>query len=145
MRKPASGSAGICAPAGGSFGDDCAPGSPPCQEGLCLDLGTAQLCTRGCDDTHPCSSGFSCESGLLEGTTTNVKVCFPDGGGGVGSACAFGPAACQSHLCLKKDSGNVCTRSCTVDADCPSKWVCAQEAMTDGTQVTVCLPPGTTP
>ena len=74
-----------------------------------------------------------------------VKVCFPDGGGGVGSACAFGPAACRSHLCLKKDSGNVCTRNCTVDADCPDKWVCAQEAMPDGTLTNVCLPPGTTP
>ena len=148
-QKPAAGVSGICAPAGGSFGDDCAPGSPPCQEGLCLDLGTAQLCTRGCDDTHPCATGFSCQSGTLQqsnGTLGSaVKVCFPDGGGGVGSACAFGPAACQSHLCLKKDSGNVCTRNCTVDADCPDKWVCAQEAMPDGTLTNVCLPPGTTP
>jgi hypothetical protein len=72
-------------------------------------------------------------------------VCFPDGGGGVGSSCVFGPAACQSHLCLKKDSGNVCTKACTVDADCPDKWVCAQERMPDGTAINVCLPPGTTP
>ena len=140
---------GICAPVGGSFGDDCAPGSPPCQEGLCLDLGTAQLCTRACDAQHACASGFSCQSGTLlnsdgsPGSTT--EVCFPDGGGGVGSACAFGPAACQSHLCLKKDSGNVCTRACTVDTDCPAQWTCAEEKMPDGTALHVCLPPGTLP
>ena len=69
----------------------------------------------------------------------------PTGGGGVGSACAFGPAACQSHLCLKKDSGNVCTRQCVVDADCPAQWVCAEEKTPDGTLMNVCLPPGTTP
>jgi hypothetical protein len=146
---PAAPGTGICAPAGGSFGDDCAPGSPPCQEGLCLNLGTAQLCTRGCDVTTACPGGFSCQSGTLslsDGTLGSaVKVCFPDGGGGVGSSCVFGPAACQSHLCLKKDSGNVCTKACTVDADCPDKWVCAQERMPDGTAINVCLPPGTTP
>ncbi|MFN2547286.1 MAG: hypothetical protein ABR567_07640 [Myxococcales bacterium] len=144
-QKPAAGSAGICAPAGGSFGDDCAPGAPPCQEGLCLDLGTAQVCTRACDDVRACPAGFSCQSGTLEGAGTKVRVCFPDGGGAVGSACAFGPAACQSHLCLKKDSGNVCTKACTVDADCPDQWACAREAMPDRTQVNVCLPPGTAP
>lgn len=143
-QTPAAGT-GICAPSGGSFGEDCAPGSPPCQEGLCLDLGTAQLCTRGCDVTHACPSGFSCQSGTLEQAGSAVKVCFPDGGGGVGSACTFGPAACQSHLCLKKDSGNVCTKGCTVDADCPDKWVCAAEKEPDGTDLNVCLPPGTTP
>ena len=146
---PSAPGTGICAPVGGSFGDDCAPGSPPCQEGLCLDLGTAQLCTRACDAQHACQSGFSCQSGTLalaDGTLGSaVKVCFPDGGGGVGSACAFGPAACQSHLCLKKDSGNVCTRPCTVATDCPASWSCAAEKMPDGTSVNVCLPPGTLP
>jgi hypothetical protein len=147
--KPASGTSGICAPAGGSFGDDCAPGSPPCEEGLCLDLGTAQLCTRGCSVDGDCALGFSCQSGQLQQTDGtlggSVKVCFPSGGGGVGSSCSFGPAACQSHLCLKKDSGNVCTEKCTVTGDCPDKWACAPEPMPDGTQVNVCLPPGTTP
>ena len=142
-------SPGICAPVGGSFGDDCSPGSPPCEEGLCLDLGTAQLCTRACTGDGDCQTGFSCQPGTLQqsdGTLgADVKVCFPAGGGGVGSACAFGPAACQSHLCLKKDSGNVCTEKCSVTADCPDKWSCAGEPMPDGTQLNVCLPPGTGP
>jgi hypothetical protein len=146
---PASGAAGICAPAGGSFGDDCSPGTPPCQDGLCLDLGTAQLCSKPCSGDGDCIAGFTCQSGTLQqadGTLgSSVKVCFPSGGGAVGSACVFGPAACQSHLCLKKDSGNVCTTKCTVTADCPDKWACAQEPMPDGTQVFVCLPPGTSP
>lgn len=146
---PSAPNTGVCAPAGGSFGDDCAPGSPPCQEGLCLDLGTAQLCTRGCDAAHGCPTGFSCQPGTLSLSNgalgSAVKVCFPDGGGGTGSACAFGPAACQSHLCLKKDSGNVCTKTCSVDADCPANWTCAEEKMPDGTSVNVCLPPGSLP
>ena len=141
---PVSGQQGVCAPQGGSFGDDCAPGSPPCQEGLCLDLGTAQLCTRACDATHACATGFVCQNGTTKNGDgslgAGLQVCFPDGGGGVGSACAFGPAACKTHLCLKKDSGNVCTQTCTVDADCPKTWSCASEKMAGGADTTVCVP-----
>ncbi len=146
---PAGAGQGICAPVGGSFGDDCSAGNSPCQEGLCLDLGTAQLCTRGCDATHLCPGAFSCQSGTLKNADGSlgsaVSVCFPDGGGGTGSSCAFGPAACKSHLCLKKDSGNVCTQTCAASADCPTGWQCAQEAMTDGNRVLVCVPPGISP
>lgn len=148
--QPANGAAGICAPMGGSFGDDCAPGSPPCQEGLCLDLGTAQLCTRGCDTTHPCAAGFSCQAAAVKAADGTVgsstqSVCFPDGGGDLGSACAFGPAACKSHLCLKKDSGNVCTKACLSSADCPSGWGCDTVNSATGGQVQACLPPGAGP
>ncbi len=148
--QPAAGQSGVCAPTGGSFGDDCAPGGPPCAEGLCLDLGTAQLCTRGCDATHPCATGFTCQAGTLknpDGTpgTTTTNVCFPNGGGGVGAACAFGPAACKSHVCLKKDSGNVCTAKCTGSADCPVTWSCADVAQVGGGTLSVCVPPGVGP
>jgi hypothetical protein len=142
---PAAGAPGICAPVGGSFGEDCAAGSPPCAEGLCLDLGTAQLCTRGCDAGHACPTGFSCQQGTLKGQGGSVSICFPDGGGTVGAACAFGPAACQSHLCLKKDSGNVCTLSCTADKDCPATWTCGAIAQVGGGKVSACLPPGVLP
>ncbi len=146
---PAASAAGLCAPTGGSFGDDCSAGSPPCQEGLCLDLGTVQLCTRACAATHTCVAGFSCQSGTLrqsDGTLgAAVNVCFPDGGGSAGSSCAFGPAACKTHLCLKTDSGNVCTQPCKVNADCPAQWSCGEESMPNGDRVTVCLPPGLTP
>lgn len=148
--KPPGANGGVCAPVGGSFGDDCAPGSPPCQEGLCLNLGTAQLCTRSCDATHTCASGFSCESGALQNPdgsagSTSVQVCFPDGGGEIGSACAFGPAACRSHLCLKKDSGNVCTQKCAVSTDCPANWSCASELTPSGDPENVCVPSGSGP
>jgi len=150
--KAPSGGGGVCAPVGGSFGDDCSPGHAPCQEGYCLDIGTAQLCTRGCDPAAAgtCPNGFSCQSGRLvaaDGTsTTSVRVCFPDGGGAVGSACTFGPAACTSHLCVKKDSGNVCTKECLTATDCPNEWTCGeQEVMPAGQKKIVCLPPGTGP
>ncbi len=144
-------SGGVCAPVGGSFGDDCSPGHPPCQDGYCLDIGTAQLCTKACTPggSGVCQTGFSCQPAQLiasDGTTTSgVNVCFPDGGGAVGSACTFGPAACKSHLCIKKDSGNVCTATCTANSDCPTDWSCGQTQTVGGTTVNVCLPPGTTP
>ena len=148
--QPANGQSGICAPTGGAFGADCAPGSPPCAEALCLDLGTAQLCTRGCATDRDCQTGFSCRDGTLknpDGTpgTTNTKICFPDGGGAVGAACAFGPAACKDHLCLKKDSGNVCSKMCSGPADCPASWSCGEINQVAGGTVSVCLPPGVGP
>jgi len=147
--RPAGPGGGVCAPVGGSFGADCAPGSPPCQEGLCLDLGTAQLCTRACDNSHACDAGFSCQGGSVAASdgsaSTTVQVCFPDGGGEVGSACAFGPAACKSHLCLKKDSGNLCTQTCQSAADCPATWSCAPELLPSSSQELVCVPPGSGP
>lgn len=140
---------GICAPVGGTFGDDCAPGHAACQDGYCLDIGTAQLCTKGCSPSSAgtCPTGFSCQSGKLiaadGSSSTSVQVCFPDGGGGIGSACAFGPAACKSHLCVKKDSGNVCTKTCNAAVDCPVEWTCGAEQTATGETVSVCLPPGT--
>ncbi|MBS2023833.1 MAG: hypothetical protein JST92_15625 [Deltaproteobacteria bacterium] len=151
--QEANGAAGVCAPVGGSFGDDCSPGSPPCQEGYCLDLGTAQLCTKTCDAAHACHTGFACQTADIKdqtasaGTSTpaTTQVCFPDGGGDTGAACAFGPAACKSHLCLKKDSGNVCTKTCLTATECPTDWTCDTVNNADGSQSTVCLPPGAGP
>ena len=148
---------GVCAPVGGSFGDDCSPGSPPCQNGICLDLGTAQICSQTCGGTSAtCPTGFSCEQGTTAGSITqsadggtsgdSVSVCFPNGGGGIGADCTFGPAACTSHLCLKKDSGNVCTAVCTLNSDCPATWSCLPvNDATDNNQSSVCVPPGTNP
>ncbi len=147
--QPANGANGICAPIGGSFGDDCSSGSPPCQDGLCLDLGTDQLCTQACGTGVTCPTGFSCEQGTTQGDADGgsaVSVCFPNGGGGVGADCTFGPAACQTHLCLKKDSGNVCTASCTSDTNCPATWSCLPvNDATDENQSNVCVPAGINP
>ena len=144
--QAANGAAGICAPIGGSFGDDCSAGSPPCQDGLCLDLGTAQLCTQECSAGTTCPTGFSCEAGTDASNGSSVSVCFPNGGGDSGADCTFGPAACKSHLCLKKDSGNVCTLACTADTQCPATWSCLPvNDATDTSQSKVCVPAGTNP
>jgi hypothetical protein len=147
--KPPGAGGGVCAPLGGSFGDDCSPGHAPCQDGYCLDIGTAQLCTKACGASgSACQTGFSCQAGKLisaDGSSSGtVQICFPDGGGAVGSDCTFGPAACRSHLCIKKASGNVCTATCTQNSDCPAQWSCTAESAS-GQPVTVCVPPGTSP
>lgn len=135
---------GVCAPRGGSFGADCSPGQPPCFEGVCLDLGTAKLCSRLCDEAATCPDAFSCRPGRQDdgdGTSTPVSVCFPDGGGDVGADCSFGPAACQSGLCIKKDSGNACTAPCDDATPCAAGWSCTPGVTTiDGAVVQVCLP-----
>lgn len=143
--------AGVCAPLGGTFGDDCEPGRPPCHDGHCLDIGTARLCTAACDTDDECDGksgvpgGFTCRAARsLDETgapSEEVKVCFPAGGGEVGSDCAFGPAACADRLCIKKDSGNLCTKSCGGAGDCPSGWACGPATTVDGQELTICLPP----
>ncbi|MBX5482491.1 MAG: hypothetical protein IRZ16_11745 [Myxococcaceae bacterium] len=137
---PKSGS-GVCAPMGGLFGDDCTPGRPPCQTGACLDVGTARVCTSTCAKDEDCPGGFTCrEAAPLDGSA-NVKVCFPVGGGSAGADCSFGPAACESGLCIRKDSGSICTLPCELDADCPESWVCNALSTVDGQPVQACVPP----
>lgn len=135
---PVSGS-GVCAPQGGLFGDDCSPGRPPCQTGTCLDLGTARLCTVPC--AAGCPDGFTCRKAANVDGTGEVDVCFPNGGGQAGANCDFGPAACESGLCIRKDSGPICTQPCTDIAECPEGWSCAQVPTVQDTTVTACLPP----
>lgn len=131
---------GICAPLGGLFGDDCSPGRAPCQSGTCLDLGTVRVCSVTCAGGAACPAGFSCRKAQATGGG-EVDVCFPDGGGKAGADCAFGPAACESGLCIRKDSGPICTQACTADADCPDTWRCNLLQTVDGQSVQACLPP----
>jgi hypothetical protein len=136
---------GVCAPVGGTIGADCSVGQAPCFEGVCLDLGTARVCAPECPAGATCPSGFSCRKGLLpkgDGTSEEIPVCFPDGGGDVGADCTFGPAACRSGYCLKKGSGNICTALCSVDAPCPEDFSCKEiELSTDSTKTAeVCVP-----
>lgn len=136
---PISGS-GVCAPLGGLFGDDCSPGRPPCQTGTCLDLGTARLCTTPC--AAGCPEGFACRTAANVDGSGEVEICFPNGGGQAGADCTFGPAACESGLCIRKDSGSVCTQSCNDgDPACPDGWSCTQTATVDEQTVLACLPP----
>lgn len=135
---PASGQ-GVCAPPGGNFGDDCSPGRPPCVTGACLDLGTAEICSSFCDN-QPCPPDFECKAAIDPSTGDGRQVCFPSGGGVTGGDCTFGPAACASGLCIRKDSGNICTQPCTATADCPAGWACEKTVpvgQTDAVQVCV--------
>ncbi|WP_050724995.1 hypothetical protein [Vulgatibacter incomptus] len=142
---------GVCVPRGGTFGDDCEPGRPPCRDGYCLDIGTARLCTAACGRAEDCdfasgtSGAFWCqdaemvdENGEREG---QVKVCFPRGGGELGSDCSFGPAACVGGYCIKKRSGNVCTQACSdKEAPCPEGWACEPHQTVNGKELNVCVP-----
>jgi hypothetical protein len=136
----------VCVPVGGGIGSDCSPGQPPCFEGVCLDLGTARLCTKECPTGTMCPTGFSCRHGQRprsDGAAPDeVPVCFPDGGGDIGADCTFGPPACRSGLCLKKTSGNVCTASCDNGATCPSGFKCRSVLLSDSdTKMSlVCVP-----
>ncbi|MCA2980186.1 MAG: hypothetical protein INH41_22890 [Myxococcaceae bacterium] len=137
---PVSGT-GVCAPFGGLFGDDCTPGRPPCQSGTCLDLGTTRVCSLPCP-TGQCPTGFSCRRALRsQAADQALDVCFPSGGGTAGASCAFGPAGCESGLCIRKDSGPVCTQPCTAEAECPMGWRCEALATVDDRSVQACLPP----
>ncbi len=140
---PKSGS-GVCAPTGGLFGDDCAPGQAPCQSGTCLDLGTARVCTVTCAGGSACPSGFTCRKAQVPGATGTTDVCFPNGGGKAGGSCSFGPAACESGLCIRKDSGNICTQSCTAASDCPANWACELTLSVTAQSVQACIPPALT-
>jgi hypothetical protein len=131
---------GVCAPLGGLFGDDCTPGRAPCQTGTCLDLGTARVCSLTCANGAACPMGFACRKAQLQNASGDVDVCFPEGGGQAGADCAFGPAACESGLCIRKDSGPICTLRCTMDSECPELWGC--ETLRDVTDQSVqaCVP-----
>jgi hypothetical protein len=136
---------GVCAPLGGLFGDDCSPGRAPCQSGTCLDLGTARVCTLTCP-SNSCPDGFACRtadlpgpSGAMDGGT--VPVCFPNGGGLAGASCEFGPAACSTGLCIRKDSGSICTMNCATEADCPQGWSCDVQLAVTNQSVQACIPP----
>lgn len=133
---------GVCAPPGGNFGDDCSPGRPPCTTGACLDLGTAELCSSFCD-TQGCPADFVCKAAVDPSTGAQKQVCFPAGGGVPGGDCTFGPAACASGLCIRKDTGNICTAACSAGntSDCPSGWTCEPTTTVDQQKVTVCIPP----
>lgn len=142
---------GVCAPRGGLFGDACDAGRPPCQDGHCLDLGASRLCTASCDSDGDCDiasgdpGGFVCRTARTveqgDAPADAVRICFPAGGGAIGSDCTFGAAACADQLCLKKASGNVCTHACRGGADCPAGWSCGETTTVDGRRLSLCLPP----
>jgi hypothetical protein len=136
---------GVCAPYGGEFGDDCTPGRAPCRSGLCLDIGTARLCTLGCEVDENCPDNFVCQTGQSTNDDRGeIRMCFPAGGGEIGSDCTFGPAACASRLCITRGGmgSDICTVACGDGGACPDDWVCDPEALTvDNRQIAVCVPP----
>lgn len=138
---------GICVPRGGRFGDDCEPGRPPCEDGYCLDIGSARVCTAGCGSDADCDrvsgrpGAFHCSRATLDSEhVERVNVCFPAGGGEIGSDCSFGSAACADGICLERTLGRICSRSCSQE-DCPNGWKCDLAPTLDGGEFRVCLPP----
>jgi len=139
---------GICVPRGGRFGDECGGGRPPCENGYCLDVGSARVCTAGCETDEDCDrvsgrpGAFHCSSAWMEGEPLEeVDVCFPAGGGEIGSDCSFGPAACAEGICLEWRLGRICSRRCNVQHDCPPGWRCELTPRIGGGDFQVCLPP----
>lgn len=137
---------GVCVPRGGRFGDACEPGRPPCEEGYCLDLGSDRVCTAGCESDADCdeisgrAGAYHCSGALLASETLErVSVCFPAGGGALGSDCSFGPAACADGICLEGLWERICSRGCHGEDDCPPGWSC-DYATIDGAELLVCLP-----
>lgn len=148
--EAAIGNAGaICVPSGGGFGEVCGEGRAPCADGYCLDLDTSRICTRLCGENDPCPASFRCRGAQIPGPdgmpSETVPICFPEGGGGPGADCTFGPAACAEsagmQLCLRKQSGNVCTQACSHERDCPKGWGCGLTTLVDDRELMVCLPP----
>ena len=123
---PACGGAGDCAPGErcdatsgscvpvptGALGDPCAS-NDACDSNICV-VDTAfgdNFCTRLCDETDACPTGFGCEEGL----------CRP-GRAGLGDLCGEN-ADCMSDICADGPDGPFCTRVCTED-DCPGGYGC---------------------
>lgn len=141
--QPPGAAGGVCSPRGGTFGADCSPGQPPCFQGVCLDLGTARLCTSECGTAGACATDFTCRTGRRpkgDGSFEDVSVCFPDGGGGAGADCTFGPAACRSGYCVKKSSGNVCTELCPDGGACGEGFSCTATETVDLQSIEACIP-----
>lgn len=142
-QTPVGEAGGVCSPLGGGFGADCSPGQAPCLAGACLDLGVARVCTAECEDPSECPEGFGCREARRtapDGGLEALRVCFPEGGGELGSDCSFGPAACESGYCIRKASGNLCTRPCSDTAPCPSGYVCSAESTVEGQSAELCVP-----
>lgn len=137
---------GACVPRGGRFGDACEAGRPPCEAGYCLDLGAEKVCTAGCasdadcDEVSGIEGGFHCSGAILDAEALErVNVCFPVGGGALGSDCSFGPAACAEGICLERPLGRICSRECQREP-CPPGWRCDFASVGEGAALRVCLP-----
>lgn len=89
------GGTGVCSPALGLSGQECATGAD-CVSSLCIGIPDGrQVCTRFCDAEVLCSSGFQCTR--VAGSTDAVCVPAPESsGGGGGGRCAVGAATSRS-------------------------------------------------
>jgi len=128
-------------------GPDC-PGDPgcvctsnnDCDNGHCIDVGTAKQCARKCVDS--CPSGFSCVA-ISAGGGDSVTICVPSFDR-LCEPCAKS-AACQTlgftnNACVDRGAnGAFCGVSCADDAGCPTDYACQAVKSIEGTAVKQCV------
>ena len=88
---------------------------------------------------------FACRTAQQQDGSGEVQVCFPEGGGKAGADCDFGPAACESGLCIRKDSGPLCTLPCPSGTGCPESWSCELTLTVTDQSIQACIPPSLLP
>lgn len=106
-----------------SFGVRC-DSDGQCASGMCPD----GFCTRTCDASSPCPTGFHCRAGICVGGAL----------GGPGSECATSED-CGSTApdCVDADGELICAAPCESDGSCPADSTCAPTPVGDR-----CVSPG---
>ncbi len=128
------GACGACVPANlvrglpRGIGEPCGADTE-CASGSCLqDESGLRYCSRSCDETNTCITGFHCREGLC-------RVGAP---GGIGESCqdTTNSTDCAGGAsCAQRGDTRWCTTQCSGSQPCPEDFDCI-----DAGGVTVCVP-----
>lgn len=106
------------------LGEPCAADGE-CASGSCLADGESHYCSRACDATTSCPSGYHCrESACVRGTL-----------GGIGESCVNNEDCAGGTFCAMRGSTSWCTSVCSDTVPCPEGFDCV-----DAGGVMVCAP-----
>lgn len=97
------------------IGEGCEDASE-CRSGNCYEDGARSYCTRACDDTTPCPTGFHCRG----------DVCASGPPGEIGDRC-LGNGDCNAsarEFCATRGDQTWCTRVCSDSDPCPEGFDC---------------------